>query len=147
MLTPESTGMIEYLYCLVSLLTLVAFFIIRGNQSELIPRDQGLSLGRRELVTTVNRSVQDCHTAGSSGTPLPLKMRIKKDTRVKANHSPSSPPRNHITVRSSRRFVGHTKLIAICFEQENTYSFGQLALFSSIFGTPESTLRATRITG
>ena len=64
---------------------------------------------------------------------------------TKKGHSPSSHPRHRITVRSSQRSVLLTRTFCYCIVQENTFSFGQnFALFSSNFGTPESTFRATR---
>ena len=72
----------------------------------------------------------------SLGTPHCIEDEDKRRHLGRAYHSPSSPPRNHTTVRSSRRSVEHTKLIAICFEQENTFSFSQFALFNQYFRNP-----------
>ena len=115
---------------------IVAFFIIRRNKNESIPRDQRQFWDNSELGTPVNWSVRKRHVVRSLGTPHPMEDEDKRRHLDRAYHSSSSPPRNHTTVRSSRRSVEHTKLIAICFEQENTYSFSQFALFNQYFRNP-----------
>ena len=60
---------------------------------------------------------------GHLGHPPPTEDGDKKDTRTEATHSPSSPPRNHITVRSSRRSVGLLEHIAYCIDLNNTPFF------------------------
>ena len=83
-------------------------------------------------------------TAGSLRTPgLGIKRRLLEPIW----HSPSSHPRHHIPFDLSEDPYNLLELIAICFEQENTFSFGQLCIISSIFRNPWATLRATRIIG
>ena len=127
---------------------MIAFLIISNIQKDTSNHETPQATGdwRRHVIKVSGHPSAKCLALAHRRVARDTPHEDKRGHLNPERHSSSSPSRNHITVRSSQRFDDLLYILLFVLIWR-IYVLSVSLLLSVFFGTPESTLRATTITG